>query len=216
MTSSSNPENQYLVAYGVQRNLGYFTADAGTGSFSRGDTVAVRSDRGVEEGVVLAVCPPGEYGMLPGLSAGSLLGMAASLLAKPVQISAATSEHLLSQARELAHDLFLPLSIIDIEVLLNPMTAILHVLFFSTFDYLSFLTALTSRWSMKVMIQDHTNPEALAEETKSGCQSCGSGGCGSEKCSTGGCSSGSCGSGAGTAAQFQKQWNEYLAEARQT
>lgn len=217
MTHNPNPDGNYLIAYGANRNLGWFVGQVGADKYPRGACVIVRTERGLEEGLVLSTSIPIGVSSAIKFIPGVIIGRADEHQNRLAEQSVLNPDKLFDEARETARELGLPLNIIDLEVLFEPITVVLHVLLYRAVDLSSLQVSLAARWSTRVIMQDVTNPEALSEAADTGCQSCGTGGgCGSEKCGSGGCSSGgSCGSGAGTSKQFQEQWKNYFAELRQ-
>lgn len=214
MASTADSDNRYLIAYGVSGTLGCFVSEIESVVYDRGNRVLIRSERGVEEGTVLATSST--LGNFSGIQVdpGIILGLVEQL--GLTGCCATEVEVLYEEARRLTREHALPLSVIDIELLHDPKTAIVHVLLFSPFDTSALQSMLAEQWSIRVIIHDTTNPDAIEAIADAGCQSCGvSSACGSEPCGTGGCSTNSCGSGAGTSKQFQQQWKNYFAELRE-
>lgn len=175
----------------------------------------VKSERGIESGSVL--CPttnrvlPVEINHQP----GEILGILENSQLAPSQEQDELAVARYLEAKQLIKSLFLPIQVVDIEVLAEPATVVMHVLQFSACDFSSLQQQLCQRWQTQVLIHDITNPEAISEAADSGCGSCSSGnGCGSGNCGSGGCSTGSCGSSTDPQA-FQKEWRSYFAELRQ-
>ena len=208
MTSTLPPDEMYLIAYGATGTLGCFVAEDHQVNYPRGSSVMVRTERGRELGTVLSrsgsLGLPDEIKLTPGVILG---------LPSDVREHEADAQVHFVEARQLAGELHLPLEIIDIELLSEPATAVLHVVYFGQIDASALQTELATRWQRRVLLHDMTNPEALEEAVEQGCQSCGSGG-GCSDCGSGGCSTGGCSSSASSTRQFQHDWKSYFAELR--
>src|SRR5262249_19157005 len=117
----------YLVKYGRAGFLGEFIAIDGD-CFARGQAVVVRSPRGLEVGEVL--CPAEEsFAPLVGTEMPGELLRAAS----PADDAAAREltikgETLLAQARNLADEMGLSMALLDVEVLFDGTSAVLHAI----------------------------------------------------------------------------------------
>ena len=184
----------YLVNHGRSAFLGRFR-NRTEQSFAYGDGVVVRTARGIEAGVVLSEAPArfahllGENGV-------------AEILRPLADDDRRCEAELIDRANALLHDaqaaadqLGLPVSIVDLEILLAGSPAVLHVLPFDDCDLTALATSLSERHGLLFTIQDLRQKTADEPEGcgKPGCGSTG-GGCGS--CGTGGCSTGSCSAGA--------------------
>src|SRR5262249_62149468 len=103
-------------------------------------------------------------------------------------------DEVFEEARRRAEPLALPMEVIDAEVLLDNDHVVLHFVRWTEGDLRELVSALSTHFSMHVLLQDLTKADAAHEEH--GCGTCGSGGCGS-----GGCGSKGCGSGGGRRAE---------------
>lgn len=204
----------YLVSYGNSGRLGCFIAENPDMQYQRGARVLLRSERGEEAGVVLC---EGSGAHLPEgiqLTPGHILQ---PLACEKSQCDAhqQKANEWFDDARQYFKSLFVPMQLIDAELLLEPATVILHVVQFAHVDLASLEQQLQQRWQTRVVLQDLTNAQALDEATEAaGCGSCGSG-CGSGGCGAGGCSTGGCQSSLSENRQFERDWREYFAELRQ-
>ena len=204
----------YLVSYGTHGHLGLFVPADGTTEYHRGSRVTVRSDRGIETGSVL--CPSANQVLPQAIQhqPGEILGLEETQHEAQRDAMDELAITRYREARHLLKSLFLPLQVVDIEILSDPATVVMHVLQFSPCDFSGLQQQLCQRWQTQVLIHDITNPEALSETTtESGCGSCSSGGCGSGGCGSGGCSTGSCSSHVAHET-FQRDWQAYFAELR--
>lgn len=210
---TSAGQDVYLVAYGAANTLGCFVPQDRQTSYSRGAIVVVRTERGKEQGTVLAKFLPKGLPSDLRVNPGVILEAPSAVVD---QSDGTIAELLFEEARQLARQLALPLNVIDLELLEEPATVVIHVLLYDNVDTTALQQSLTNRWQRRVMFHDMTNPESLEETAERGCQSCGSnGGCGGGQCESGGCSN-SCGSGTSSQVrQFQHDWKSYLTEMRQ-
>ncbi|HEY2910954.1 MAG TPA: hypothetical protein VGI99_11950 [Gemmataceae bacterium] len=198
---------EYLVHHGCAGHLGRFRA-TDLNRFGRGISVVVKSRRGLELGEVL--CPSGTGGaVVPDPVVGDL-------------IRAATDDDFVAanRQRELGQRVFadgshfadvhgLPLTLVDVEVLLDGRQALVHAIRFGPCDEGPLLADIGERNGLIVRLHDLAGelpPEVEADEH--GCGSCGEGGgCGEGGCSSGGC--GSCSSGGA------KELSTYFAALRE-
>jgi hypothetical protein len=190
----------YMVRYGIEPFLGRFQPDQPLGC-QRGDRVVVHSHRGVELGTVLCEATAGHAQFLSERRRGLLLR-----LATPADEDRAGSERLFDEACRVVEELRLPVEIVDIEVLFEPATVIVHALRTGLGTLKPLIRELSRRLDALVEIQDL----ALGIATEYGDQhqerqcgsagghaggGCGSGNCGGGNCGGGGCGGGGCGSG---------------------
>jgi hypothetical protein len=175
-------ECDYLVTYGQGAYLGRFRAAA---TYSRGDRVVVRSDRGVEAGTVL------EQATTPTLGAvGQIL--------RPICVAddATAADHrrrvsaILTDVESTVAAAGLPLLFLDGEILLDGSQAILQAVHWADCDATPLFTDLSARHGLAVKLADVTTAPSK------GCPTCGAEKQGCDSCGTaGGCSSGSCAKG---------------------
>lgn len=175
----------YLVQYGRCAYVGRFTTDR---TFSRGDRAIVRSSRGIEIGIVL--CDAGERfaGAIDPSAGGELLRLASPDDETTAVARDADGVTLLAAASESS----LPLTFLDVEVMLDGSSAVLHALPWEPCDADPLFAELSARFGMPVRMLDLSRtPVAVDPPTTCGKPDCGSGNCSS--CGTGGgCSTGSC------------------------
>jgi hypothetical protein len=176
----------YLVRFGARGDLGRFQAEAPL-PCRRGDWVVVRSPRGLELAEVVRLLPAGGDAW-PDPAVGEVVRPATADDEQGAAGLRARSQSLFARAEELAHDLALPVAVLDAEVLLDGRHAALHSIRLGPADVRQLVSALAREFDLRMSVID------LTTEEPGGCgeHGCGSGGCGS--CSTGGCGS-SCSSG---------------------
>lgn len=182
-----------LVQFGVSGFVGRFrSAEA----VSRGETVVVRSPRGVELGTVLGDVVDRFANQLDESAGGELLRPATDI----DLIDAASARELGSRLLAAAEGAEQPVAFLDAEVTLDRRGAVLHVLPFADCDLGPFLAELSDRFGMAVRLLDLRGTPTVSDppEPKTSCgpdcgtKDCSSGGCGTGK---GGCSTGSCSKG---------------------
>lgn len=205
----------YLVSYGSSGQLGCFVAENPDIRYQRGTQVLLRSERGQEAGIVL--CEGSGANLPDGVQ------ITPGLILQPLACEKNQGDaHLKSvndrfeDAQQYFKSLFIPMQLIDLELIQEPATVVLHVVQFAHVDLHALEKQLQQRWQTRVMLHDMTNTEALEEAIEAGsCGSCGSG-CGSGGCGEGGgCSTGGCQSSLSENRQFERDWREYFAELRQ-
>jgi hypothetical protein len=204
---------EYLVAIGAAGILGRFVARPSV-QVVRGDEVVVKTDRGLERGIVLRQVDADEGQLAYRPPPGELLRPLGSADRRRLEDLTLELNDLFDQARQVASELALPLEIVDAEPVLEPRGFVFHLLRLAEVDLRPWTSRLSTSASAYVYIQDLTNPAAL--HAGHGCGTCGQGGCGN--CgSEGGCGSGGCGSGCSTGNRedFERDWKAYFAELRE-
>ena len=177
--------HEYLVSHGCAAALSRCRAQDLVAA-RRGDSVVIRSARGLELGTVLCEAPPD----LPAIAPGEMLRQATADDRQAAQAMQALGLKLLDGAQQFIESDSLPLLALDAEVLLDRSQAIMHLLRWSQCTLTPFVERLQSQFDLHVVLLDHSKPGE-----QHGCGSCGDGGCGS--CGEGGgCSSGNCSHGA--------------------
>ncbi len=193
-------EHAYLVRYGVMHDVSRFSSDSA--DFERGQSVVIRTHRGIELGQVLLRIPrPSDLGD------GSTPASSAVILrpADPADLERASRAdlerpHRFTFCRHTMESLDWPVELIDVEVLLDPGRVVLHYLGPRPLDLAGMLATFRSRCDLDVMLEpvgrdssgslDHVS-EALGEgHCGAGCGHRGAdAGCGSSPDLTrGGCS----------------------------
>jgi hypothetical protein len=181
---------EYLVGYGLVGDFGRFRP-ARPLACARGGRVVVRSPRGLEVGVVLREATPGHVRFLPNSTVGPLLREATPEDDRQEEAMRGHAARLLDRGTALKESLGLPLELLDAEVLLDGIQAVLHYLRGQECDPRPFVSTLSREFEVQVSLVDLAQPRLEEEAEHHGCGSCGSaGGCGN--CGSGGC--GSCGS----------------------
>lgn len=208
--NSMGQTTEYLVSYGSAGILGRFLAADGQ-VYARGERVLVQSERGQEIGSV--VLPgKGESLALPFVPLpGQLLRRLTVEDESRLEQMAPQGQVAFNLAREIIAKQALPVELLDVEIIAEPLTFVLHHLRFGELDWRPVVHQLSTQLDAFVLLQDLTAPQE-----EGGCGSCGEGGCGDGGCGDGGCSTGGCGSGCGTgsAESFAADWNAYFAERR--
>lgn len=213
---------EYLVSYGAAAYFGRFIPAQALGC-RRGDRVIVRSHRGLEMGTVLCEATAGHAQLLQD-RVGQLLRPAGAEDELRLASLAGEQQEAFAQARRLALELGLPLEIVDVEVLLEPRTFVVHYFAAGQPDYRELVSSLARQFDAYIEMLDLASlpgdhdPDVHHDEhaDAGGCGSCGNGGCGS--CGEGGC--GSCGSGGcgsppeGDAAVDEPGWQAFFSELR--
>jgi hypothetical protein len=184
----------FLVQYGRSAYVGRFVAAAGLAP-SRGDRVVVRTPRGVELGEVLCGADERYVSGLDPAAGGELLR-----LGGPDDLSDADRSESVGQALlTAAEGTGLPVAFLDVEIMFDGTSAVLHALPLGPCDADPVLAELSEQFGLAVRLLDVSStptvtdpPEKAATCGKpdcgsGGCSSCGTGG----GCSTGGCSRGS-------------------------
>ncbi|HLW64057.1 MAG TPA: hypothetical protein VKS79_01980 [Gemmataceae bacterium] len=180
--------SEYLVAHGCTAALTR-CRDGGSLCPNHGESIVIRSARGVELGEVL--CRVDESGpALPPVT-GEVLRRATPDDQAHAHEQHVRSQELLVDAQQLIEQMQLPLAPLDADVLLDSSSAILHVLCWQQCTLTPFLEELRARHDLLVTVHDQSRP---AEAQEHGCSECGSGG-GCGKCGDGGCGESGCGSG---------------------
>lgn len=185
--------HEYLISYGRAGHLGRF-APANGDIYSRGERVVIKSRRGLELGEVLDESQPQRAG-LPDDYVGELHRRATSDDINVAIRQVEDSNHLCQFAEDVARELSLPFTVLDVEVMLDGRSAILHGLPHQHCDAGPLLEQLGEQHGLIVRLYDmgrELPPPADADdhEEKYKCDKpdCGEGECTS--CGTdGGCNS---------------------------
>lgn len=165
----------YLVRYGLMRRVGRFAADSD--ALERGQTVVVRSLRGLELGEVLLRTSAGEVD--PDAPARVLRPAGPDDLERARRAERERPRRL-DACERVFRDGGWPLQLIDVEPMLDGRQAVLHYLGPHRIDADELLPALRAACGLDVLLEPaglDPEPEPDADE---GCGSCGTGGgCGS-------------------------------------
>jgi cell fate regulator YaaT (PSP1 superfamily) len=175
---------EYLVSYGAEVFISRF-APVSPLHCQRGEQVIVRSHRGLELGTVLCESGPAHAQCLHSTSVGELLRRATPE-DEALEPFSALGIRVFDEARRLVRERQLSLDIVDVEVLLEPRTLIVHYLRTGKWNLRPLVEALGRRFEALVELKDL----ALGIATEYGdhhqervCHSnggCGSGGCGAK------------------------------------
>jgi hypothetical protein len=176
--------HDYLLSYGSAGDFGRFHPVKPL-SCRRGDRAVVRTPRGLEIGSVLCPTTEGHAHHLPNTTVGPLLRRATAEDEQTAERMRIQGQVLFDDARQFAVTLALPLEILDVEVLLDGSQAILHHVRWADCDVRPFVSGLSTRHEVLIVLCDLTRkPEVQGcgrpdcGQGKGGCDSCGSsGGC---------------------------------------
>lgn len=186
--------SEYLVNYGRAAFLGRFANDAGV-ALGHGDRVVVRSPRGLETGTVLGAVASTFARLVGAGPSGDLLRRATDDDERREAELRRTAEDMLAEGQAIADRVGLPVSLVDVEILLDGRRAVVHGLPWADCDATPLCESLSARHDAAVTFLDLRTP-AAAEAEGCGKPGCGSGGGGCDSCGTGGgCSTGGCSSG---------------------
>jgi hypothetical protein len=173
---------EYLVSFGRSGDFGRFRAPVSL-SCRRGDRVVIRTEQGVELGIVLCPAEGGHARFLSRTAEGELLrhaGPEDELQATRLQtLGDAIFEH----ACALVVQLHLPLEVVDVDVLFDGKHALLYHLRREECDYRPLVSSVARAFDLHVVMQNLFVPTEAVH------------GCGEPDCGGGNCSS--CGSGGG-------------------
>lgn len=183
--------SDYLLSYGRSGDFGRFRSDTPL-SLQRGDRLVIRSHRGVEIGEVLRDTAPRHAIFLPNTTVGKLLR---PLTEDDIRTEAELRRQelpMLERANAIVNRLRLPITFLDVELLLDRQHAVLHHLQAEECDVRDLVSTFSHEFSLHVLLSDLTRANMAGDGEENqvhSCGSCGTGGCGS--CGTGGC--GTCG-----------------------
>jgi len=202
----------YLVQFGRSAFVGRFVAQS---QVDRGDQVVVLTPRGLEIGSVL--CEVQDKFGKQIETGGELIRRAESSDQVVSFRQKGLANQLLQEAAQLAKSKQLPITFLDVEVMLDGAAAVLHGLPYADCNADELFSELSERFKLRVQLLDITRTPTIKypPEPKYTCDKpgCGteSGGCSS--CGTGGgCSTGSCSKGSVKSAE---ELTVYFSELRQ-
>jgi cell fate regulator YaaT (PSP1 superfamily) len=187
---------EYLLSYGTVGDFGRFRPQRPL-DCRRGDRAVVRSHRGLELATVLCETAPGHALFLPNTSVGEFLRLAGAEDEAAATRLRRRGQSLLDQARALAIEQLLPLEILDVEILLDDLHAVVQYVGWADFDPRPFVSRLSTQFELQIALQDLSAPSKPPEDDigcgkpdcgkteGGGCSTCGTGGgcstCGSAK-----------------------------------
>lgn len=192
-------DQDYLVSYGCLGDFGRFRP-LEPFAYQRGDQVVVRSQQGVELGVVLCPATAGHAQLLPHIFVGQLLRR----VTPDDQYQAAAlherAQQLFEDGQRLLTEMALPIALLDVDILLDGQLANLHHLRWDECDERPLVSTLSKKYELLVSLRNLALPphDADPENGVAGCgkPDCGhgqAGECTSCASTGGGCSTG-CGS----------------------
>ena len=199
-----------LVQFGTSGFVGRFRSGAPA---ARGESVVVRSPRGLELGTVLGGVAERFAGQLDESAGGELLRPATDADLADAEVARERGRQLLDAADGFGQ----PVSFLDAEVTLDRRGAVLHALPWGECDLDPLLAELSDRFGLAVRLMDLRRTPTVSDppEPKTSCgpdcgtKDCSSGGCGT---GMGGCSTGSCSKGSVKSAE---ELTAYFADLRQ-
>jgi cell fate regulator YaaT (PSP1 superfamily) len=175
---------EYLVSHGSAGAFGRFHCEQPI-ALRRGDSVVIRTERGVELGMVLCPATSRHANLLDAGPAGELLRRATP---EDKQIAVALHERqqrLFNDARRLSAEFSLPLEVLDVEATLDGHQITLYYVRWAECDERPLVSALSRQYEAMVAVRNLALPEGASGcgrpecgHDKGGCSSCGSGGCG--------------------------------------
>ena len=192
----------YLVQYGRSAFVGHFEASKRISIPAlRGDRVVVQTPRGLEIGTVLCEATESFSASLDPTAGGKLLrdfGPDDEAYARECE---QLGQRILNAGEQLAVEQGLPLLFVDVEVMLDRSSVVLHTVPWESCQADALFAALTLRFEVPVQMLDLSRTPTIADPpektstcskpgcgtSSGGCTSCGTGG----GCSTGSCSKGS-------------------------
>jgi cell fate regulator YaaT (PSP1 superfamily) len=189
---------EYLASFGLTGEFGRFRTATPLG-LHRGERVVVRGPRGIEIAEVMRPATSHHAHFLPNTSVGQLLRRLTLADEQTESEMRLRAQRLFERGGLLAVELGLPLTLLDVEVLLDGDHAVMHQLRVRDADVRAFVSTLSREFAMHIALVDlgrDRNGSVLDEgDEPAGCgrPDCGQradGGCGT--CGSGGC--GSCGS----------------------
>ena len=201
----------YLVRYGLMGHVGWFSLDPETDQVpQRGQTVVIRTDRGLELGEVLARLAasssnrPADHG---GDKGGVDQGPARSPALDPdrpglLRPAWPEDRERARSLESLRHEQFAvcrrileeggwPLDLLDVELLLDSSTTVLHVLGAGDLDLALLRARFRSLTDFDILFESIGQESALDHEAAASQLPSSSNRCGDCNCSEGGCGSGS-------------------------
>jgi hypothetical protein len=189
---------EYLVSFGLAGDFGRFRS-AVAPALRRGSRVVIRSERGVELGQVLRAATPRHARFMPEAAVGELLRPAGPDDEEQARRMLQQAALLLQRGAALVEKSGFPAVLLDAEVLLDGLHALLHVVRWGECDLRELVRPLSADLGLAITLAEVAAP---AQE-----HGCGSGNCGN--CGSGG----GCGSGCGVARP--EEVSAYFAELRE-
>lgn len=208
--SAAVVSDQYVVAFGKSGGLGCFTVVESL-ELARGDQVVLRTPRGREIGEVLGPATLRQARLIGSQISGDILGRATAEDQILLQRARPQAEALFEECRRAAHDLALPLQILDAEVLLDGDHAIVQFVGGGEDDVTRLIATLpTSR--LEIRFENLAAPAGLDQDDHAG------GGCGKPDCGRidggGGCTTCSTGGGCSSCGSHKLDLRPYFAHLR--
>jgi hypothetical protein len=186
-------ESEYLLSYGLLGEFGRFRSSRPL-ALRRGDRAVVKSHRGLEVARVLRQATPRHAHFLPNTTVGQLLRLVTAADEATEAGMRKRAGGLLQRGNHLAHELDLPLQLLDAEVLLDGRHAGLHHQRWAECDVRPLESTLSREYDLHLWLTDLTRPASPAPpepegeahgcgregcgQAAGGCSSCGAGGCG--------------------------------------
>jgi cell fate regulator YaaT (PSP1 superfamily) len=186
---------EYLASFGRNGLFGRFRTLAPL-HLRRGERVVVRGARGIEIAEVLRPATPRHAHFLPNTSIGQLLRRLTPADEECENAMRLRAQQIFERSSQLAAEMGLPITVLDVEVLLDGEHAVLYQLRKENTDVQPFVNTLSCEFAVHLTLVDlgRDCEGVVAEEGEEpagcgrpncgrradgGCSTCGSGGCGS-------------------------------------
>jgi cell fate regulator YaaT (PSP1 superfamily) len=192
-------EQEYLVSHGCLGDFGLFRPVERL-ECRRDDRVVVRSQQGLELGVVLCPATARHAHLLSQSFVGQLLRRVTSDDDCWAALQRERSHHLFEDGQRLLDELNLPIALLDVEILLDGQLANLHHLRWGDCDERQLVSTLSKKYELQITLHNMALPPKNAglENLHGGC---GKPGCGKQDgggCTSCGTSGGGCATGCGS------------------
>jgi hypothetical protein len=194
MTDTELPGDQYVASFGKDAALGCFTSSEPI-ALSRGESVLLRTPRGIEVGEILCLASLRQARLLGAQIRGELMRAIADADRDHLARLERDGQELLDTARRIADETATSVVLLDAELLFDARHAVVQILHADADSLAGFVAKLESQTGIQVRLANLAQPlPAEPEEHGCGKPDCGSGEGGCTSCSTGGgCSSCSAG-----------------------
>jgi cell fate regulator YaaT (PSP1 superfamily) len=168
----------YLVRHGLMGHVGRFWAEAE--DFERGQTVVIRSRRGIELGEILLRMADGQEPDAPLPASATVLRLAGPDDFERARRAELDRPRRFEACERVFHEGIWPIELIDVEPLLDDRKTVLHYLGPHHLDTSGLVAALRARCDLEIYFEPAgRNVSNEPKPTESTCGHCGSdGGCG--------------------------------------
>jgi cell fate regulator YaaT (PSP1 superfamily) len=152
MTPDDTHNNSYLVRHGVMRFLGEFTAGPNV-TAARGDTVVVRTERGIEAGALLCPSTPKAVATIPEPTRGELLRVATHTDHEKLRQIQATRSSDYDVAAKLISQHHLPMQLVDVERLLGGERIVFYFLSENRVDFRELVKSMAREFHTRIELR---------------------------------------------------------------